>query len=52
MTCEEKIRELAEVGDQMAALLSGLPEVERWEAAKKKATEPPSAPADPMEEWG
>lgn len=52
MTCEEKIKELAEAGDQMAALLSGFPEVDRWEAAKKKVTEPPAAPSEPMEEWG
>jgi hypothetical protein len=52
VTCEEKIKALTDAGDEMAALLSGLPETERWAATKKKVTEPPSAPDDPLEEWG
>jgi hypothetical protein len=52
VTCDEKIKALTEAGDQLAALLSGLPEVEQWAAAKAKVTEPPTAPSDPMEEWG
>ena len=44
MTCEEKIRELIEAGDKMAALLalSGPPQVDSWEAAKEKVTAPPA----------
>lgn len=53
MTCEEKIKVLMEAGDKMAALLvlQGGAGVDQWEAAKTKATEPPSTPSDPMEEW-
>lgn len=52
MTCEEKLKELMDAGDALAELLSGMPETERWAAAKKKVTEPPVAPEDPLEEWG
>jgi len=51
VTCDEKIKQLIDAGDQLAALLSGLPEVDRWAATKTKVTEPPAAPSDPMEEW-